>query len=266
MLLVVALGAVVATGCMRFNLGIVVHNAEEASADFRITLQPEFLALMGGEAALEELRQEILFEGFGDLLEVPLLGDAAGGDTDAPAPTAEIVGDPDGWRGVAVEQRIPTADLLGGGPGEPRIAPVGDGWRFSWRIPGDVFGDPAEMLEDDLFDTAAMAEPLEFTFSITLPGHLDRASTDDVTTVDGMTTARWQIDPLEPEAAQEMILVTTGESPGLGTGTIAGIIVGSIGVIALIWWWERRRPRSGGGTGPDADSVAASPAAEPSQG
>ena len=239
----VALAAVVATGCLRLNVGIVVHDADEMSVSARVTMPPLLLSLVGGEEALEEAID------LGEILasDLPL-----GGDLDPFGDSAEprIVGDSDGWRGIEVEATGPLDSIDGIGLDAPDIEQMPDGWRFSWQTASAV---PMAGGEDDSFpplggDFPEMFEDaFRFTVSVSLPGRLDHTNSTLVRTRDGMTTARWTISDLEAPVDFVLVTDTSPEagSRGLGAGAIVGIAVGSSAVVVLagLWWWIRRTRR-----------------------
>ena len=268
-MLLLALAALVATGCMRLDVGVIVHDESDSTISMRMTFAPEVLALVGGDESLVELREEILEQGIIPMLDdtgIPSLGDSGGGAVGADSLTAELVRDDDGWRGVFASQHVPTRDLIARDQGRMQIGRTENGWLLTWELPDDLAG-PAEPLlgdidQDDVFDV------FEFTYSATLPGHLEHSDSPDVVTRDGMTTARWEIDLLDPAPSQGFILATTDESGALGPGTIAGIITAGAAAIALVWlWWSRQnRRRSKAGAGEDADTDRSSDSGSPEAG
>lgn len=243
LVLLVALAAVVATGCLRLNVGIVVHDAEEMSLSARVTMPPLLLSMVGGEEALEEAVD------LGEILasDLPLDGDL---DPFGASAEARIVGDSDGWRGIEVEATGPLDSIDGIGLDAPDIEQMPNGWRFSWQTASAV---PMAGGEDDPFpplggDFPEMFEDaFRFTVSVSLPGRLDHTNSTLVRTRDGMTTARWTISDLEAPVDFVLVTDTSPEagSGGLGAGAIAGIAVGGSAVVVLagLWWWIRRTRR-----------------------
>ena len=273
LVLLVALAAVVATGCLRLNVGIVVHDADEMSLSARVTMPPLLLSMVGGEEALEEAVD--LGEIFAS--DLPLDGDL---DPFGASAEARIVGDSDGWRGIVVEATGPLDSIDGIGLDAPDIEQMPDGWRFSWQTASAI---PMAGGEDDSFppldgDFPEMFEDaFRFTVSVSLPGRLDHTNSTLVRSRDGMTTARWTISDLE--APVDFVLVTDtspeAASGGLGAGAIAGIAVGgsAVAVLAGLWWWIKRTRRSdenvrnhdpgAGGPSPEGASSGSDDAPEP---
>ena len=239
----VVLAAVVATGCLRLNVGIVVHDAEEMSVSARVTMPPLLLGMVGGEEALQEAVD------LGEILASDLpLGDDL--DPFGDSAEARIVGDSDGWRGIEVETTGPLSSIDGIGLDAPDIEQTPNGWRFSWQTESAI---PMAGGEDDSFppldeDFPAMFEDaFRFTVSVSLPGRLDHTNSTHIRTRDAMTTARWVISDLEAPIDFVLVTDTSPErgSGGLGASAIAGIAVGGGAAVLLagLWWWRRRTKR-----------------------
>ena len=126
----------VATGCMRLDVDLVVHGPDEASVKGRVTVSPALLGMMGGVEGLEE--------GFKEDLD--------------PSVEAEIesVSDSDGWQGIAYKMRGPHDVVMGGDLEDAKIEQTDSGWRFSWK------GEP--------FSEIPSGEGFRFKLSVSLPG------------------------------------------------------------------------------------------------
>ena len=228
LVVLVAFASILATACMRMDLDLVVHDADEASVDGRLTVSPALLGLMGGVEEIEASFREGL----------------------SPAVDASIesVRDGDGWEGIAYEARGPHRAVMGSDLEGAIIEETDTGWRFSWE------GEP--------FQDVPPGEGFRFRFSVSLPGGLERSNSDDTKMGGGMTTARWEID--DPLESVDFLLVTDtsipADSGGLGAGAIVGIVMGAIVAAALAVFWVSSR-RSGR-PGPRSGRVR-SPAAAP---
>ena len=255
----VALGA---TGCIRFDMGFVVHDAETMGATIRVTMHPALIEFSGAEEGFDEILRDVRADAEGISLLTKL--------------STGRVSDADGWRGLLVEVTgafdpvlLPLADVMGELPLDlPAIEQTDTGWRYAQQ--GDPIGeqlDPgADMAEfaslAELFDV----EGFRIGYSVTLPGHPVTSTSTDVETGDGMTTARWTFD--DPgtflSAPVDFLLVTdtTATTPdGLGPGETAGVIIASIAAIAVIMLWEWRRRRITARPDPAPADVAGSDSA-----
>lgn len=236
--------ALVATGCMRFDLGFVVHDAETMGVTIRVTMHPALIEFSGAEEGFDEILRDVRVdaEGISGLTRL----------------STGRVSDADGWRGLLVEMTgafdpvlLPLDDVMGELPLDlPDIEPTDSGWRYAQQ--GDPIGEQLD-LGADMAEFASLAELFDVegfrvSYSVTLPGHPVTSTSTDVETRDGMTTARWTFD--DPGtflfAPVDFLLVTdttATASDGLGAGETAGVIIASIAAIALIVLWEWRRRR-----------------------
>ena len=214
---------ILATACMRIDLDLVVRDADEASVDGRVTMSPVLLELAGGVDGLAASVRE----GMSSALDVEI----------------KSLRDGDGWEGIAYEARGPLHDVrehMRSDWDDAVIEQTANGWRFSWE------GRPFREIPPD--------EGFRLRLSVSLPGGLDRTNSDDTEVGGGRTTARWELDdPLEP---MDFLLVTDISIPadsGLGTGAIAGIVIGATVAAALAGLLFLGRRRGHAGRSPDAD-------------
>ena len=213
LVVLVALASILATACMRMDLDLVVHDADEASVDGRVTVSPALLGMVGGVEGIEA--------SFWDDLDPSV--DAS----------VESVRDGDGWEGIAYEARGPHRAVMGSDLEDAIIEQTGDGWRFSWE------GRP--------FREIPPGEGFRFRFSVSLPGGLEQSNSDSTKIGGGMTTARWETD--DPLESVDFLLVTDtsipADSGGLGAGAIVGIVMGAIvaAALAVLWVSSRRSGR-----------------------
>ena len=210
LVVLVALASILAAACMRMDLDLVVHDADEASVDGRLTVSPALLGMVGGAEGVEA--------SFWDDLDPSV--DAS----------VESVRDGDGWEGIVYEARGPHRAVMGSDLEGAIIEQTGDGWRFSWE------GRP--------FREIPRGEGFRFRFSVSLPGGLEQSNSDSTKMGSGMTTARWEVD--DPLESVDFLLVTDisipAESGGLGAGAIVGIVMGAIVAAALaVFWLSSRR-------------------------
>ena len=252
----VGLAAVVATGCMRLDVGLVVLDADEVSVRARITMPPLLFDMIGGEATLEEALD------LGEILAADIPLDGLGGDLEpfGTSAGAEAVSDSDGWRGIAVETTGPLAAIGGIDLEAPDIRQTESGWHFVWQAespaPMSGAGDDAFSPDDEGF-AAMFEEAFRFTVSVSLPGRLDETNSTRIRTRDGMTTARWVISDLGAPIDFLLVTDTSREAGagGLGAGAVAGIAAGGGALLLLagLWWWIRRAERSFEQVDPNAE-------------
>ena len=261
-----ALTVVAATACIRLDVAIVVHDADEASFTGRMTASPRLLEMMGGVESLEALKEDFYAD-----MEEDIVGSIVAGS------------DPDGWRGFAFEWRgsldAVTRSVRPDSVAfdDPNIEQTANGWRFSWQTGRSGYEVMAELVGVPTEQVEAMAdfltlEGFRYTMSVSLPGRLESSNSQSTKTRDGMTTALWEID--DPESLIGFLLVTdttpeassdglgTGAgSGGLGTGAMAGIVGGGSIVVGLVglWWWIRRTNRRDERDDPDSESKPSAP-------
>lgn len=255
--------ALVATGCMRVDMGFAVHDAETMGVTARVTMHPALVELGDLEAEFDAMLQQ----------DVPV-------DVEGYSFSTERVSDVDGWTGLLVEmsgpfdpdlagELFPLEEMMGQLPLDlPAIEQTDAGWRYA--LQGDPMGEQLD-LGADMAEFASLAELFDLegfrvSYSVTLPGHPVTSTSTDVETRDGMTTARWTFDDLGIflSAPFDLLLVTdttVAASDGPGAGETAGIIVGAIAAIALVVLWEQRRRRNSAPPDPVPADMAGSDSA-----
>ena len=203
------------TGCIRLDLNVIVRDSGAGEYSGRITVAPLLIDMIGGVEGLEAaLRDEFLDD---DEVEMRRIRDS------------------DDWRGISFEANVPPDEVVASVGSDSSIQRTENGWRFLFRD-ANPFGEmPSEA-------------GFRFRYTVSLPGELESSNADSTETRGGMTTARWEIT--DPTVPVDFSLVTDttrlADGGGLGTGNVAGIVVGASVVVGLAWlWWLRRTGNSG---------------------
>ncbi len=221
--LLLTLGALVLTGCLRVQLTFTVHDDGSGVVSTLFAVEETLLALTGESAD-------------------DILGDAG----DLPAGAVVEVYEEDGFVGRFVTVSVPdmtrAAEFMGGvdaaadSADELSFVREGEGWRFTMAIPSgeELAGDGGEM---DL--AGALGDDAFFRVRVALPGEVVEHNADRV---EGGVLV-WEID----WTSNEPRMLSAVSQPGSGGGMDFGlaVVLGGVAVLAAFGFFAfRSRPSS----------------------
>ncbi len=256
--------SVVAVGCMRFNMSIVVEESAAGSPTAELKVRTLFLPsaiAAGGELLgfVSESSNEGVSESSNEGEEEQSIS------FDPPLEGAIWpASDPDGWKGIAYDVRGPLEIVLAIEPlpqmgnmvpqaadgsfqedgSDLKLDKTDNRWNFTWPI--ESTSNFINQMEAGLAEVGEdLTSGFEFDLSVSLPGELVESNSTDISSSLDSTTARWKVTELT--ASLDFVLITeTGDpsestdgeedSGGLGIAWVLTIAFIGIALITLFFF------------------------------